>query len=276
MSRMTMHGAADPRHRVVLVVEDDPELRELYAAYLEDEGFTAARAADGLEALLQIKRVRPANVVLDLLMPRLGGLDALRRIKAFDPSIRVVVVTGAEDSALPGQALALGASAILKKPVAAETLLLALTETSPAGSPVSDVATTVPTTPPTRQAGRVLVVDDEAEVRALLEDFLAPKGYRVRSVADGAAALREVLKEAPDLVLLDIDIPQLDGLEALRAIRGVTREVRIVMISGKASLDMAKRALVYGAFDYIAKPFDLDHLSEVVAAAVLWEGSTER
>ena len=276
MSRMTMHGAVDPRHRAVLVVEDDPELREIYAAYLEDEGFTVARAADGLEALLQIKRVRPASVVLDLLMPRLGGLDALRRIKAFDPSIRVVVVTGAEDPALPGQALALGARAILKKPVASETLLLALTEASPAGSRVSDPATTVPTAPSTRQAGRVLVVDDEAEVRALLEDFLAPKGYRVRSVADGAAALREVMNEAPDLVLLDIDMPRLDGIEALRAIRGVAREVRIVMISGKASLDTAKQALVYGAFDYIAKPFDLDHLSEVVAAAVLWEGSTER
>jgi len=121
----------------------------------------------------------------------------------------------------------------------------------------------------------VLVVDDEAEVRALLEDFLAPKGYRVRSVADGAAALREVIKEAPDLVLLDIDMPRLDGIEALRAIRAVAREVRIVMISGKASLDTAKQALVYGAFDYIAKPFDLDHVSEVVAAAVLWEGYTE-
>jgi DNA-binding NtrC family response regulator len=48
------------------------------------------------------------------------------------------------------------------------------------------------------------------------------------------------------------------------------------MISGKASLDTAKQALVYGAFDYIAKPFDLDHVSEVVATAVLWEGSTER
>jgi DNA-binding response OmpR family regulator len=132
--------------------------------------------------------------------------------------------------------------------------------------------TTVPTKPATQQAGRVLVVDDEAEVRALLEDFLAPKGYRVRSVADGAMALREVMKEVPDLVLLDIDMPRLDGIEALRAIRGVAREVRIVMISGKSSLDTAKRALVYGAFDYIAKPFDLDHLSEVVAAAVLWEG----
>jgi len=135
--------------------------------------------------------------------------------------------------------------------------------------------TTVPTEPATHQVGRVLVVDDEAEVRALLEDFLAPKGYRVRSVADGAAALREVMKEAPDLVLLDIDMPRLDGIEALRAIRGVAREVRIVMISGKASPDTAKQALVYGAFDYIAKPFGLDHVSEVVAAAVLWEGYTE-
>jgi len=68
----------------------------------------------------------------------------------------------------------------------------------------------------------------------------------------------------------------LDGIEALRAIRGFAREVRVIMISGKASLDMAKQALVYGAFDYIAKPFDLDHLSEVAAAAVLWGGSSER
>jgi DNA-binding response OmpR family regulator len=137
------------------------------------------------------------------------------------------------------------------------------------------IVTTNPTEPATPQARRVLVVDDEAEVCALLEEFLAPKGYRIRSVADGAAALREVMKEAPDLVLLDIDMPRLDGIEALRAIRGVAREVKIVMISGKASLDTAKRTLAYGAFDYIAKPFDLDHVSEVVAAAVLWEGATE-
>ena len=274
MPRITMQVSVDSPQHVVVVVEDDPRLREIYAAYLEHEGFTVARAADGLKALLQIKRVRPASVVLALLMPRLGGLDALRRIEAFDPSIRVVVVTGAEDLDLQRQALVLGANAILKKPVAAETLLLALTETCPSASSLSDVATTVPTAPPTQQAGGVLVVDDEAEVRALLEDFLAPKGYRVRAVADGAAALREVRREVPDLVLLDIDMPRLDGIEALRAIRGVAHEVRVIMISGKASLDTAKRALVYGAFDYIAKPFDLDHLSDVVATAVLWERGT--
>jgi CheY-like chemotaxis protein len=259
---------------VVVVVEDDPDLLEIYVTYLEGKGFSVARAANGLEALLQIKRLRPTSVVMDLLMPRLGGLEALRRIKAFDPSIRVVIVTGAEDPALPQQALALGASAVLKKPVEHEALLAALTAVSPSGSPVADAPKTVAAVPPTGPvlAGRVLVVDDEAEIRALLEEYLAPKGYRVRSVADGAAALREVIDEAPDVILLDVDMPRLGGIEALTAIRGIAREVRVIMISGKASLEIAKLALAYGAFDYIAKPFDLDHLSEVVAAAFLQAG----
>lgn len=252
------------RTPVVVVVEDDPDLREAYAVYLEGEGFSVARAANGLEALLQIKRARPTSVVLDLLTPRLGGLEALRRIKAFDSSIQVVVVTGAEDPAVTRQAQALGASAILQKPVAPEILRSALTAAAPS-APTARAKATAP-------AGRVLVVDDEADVRELLEDFLAPKGYRTRSVADGTAALREVMREAPDLVLLDIDLPGLNGIEALRAIRGIAREVKVIMISGKASLDTAKLALAYGAFDYIAKPFDLDHLSEVIAAAFLWEG----
>ena len=269
---MTTNAGADRAPRVVVVVEDDTDLRELYAACLEGNGWSVARAANGLDALVQIKRVRPASVVLDLLMPRLGGLEALKRIKAFDPAIRVVVVTGAEDLALTRQALALGARTVLKKPVDPQTLLSALTEASPSAAPDSDSPRTVPTGPPAAHAGRVLVVDDEAEVCALLQDFLVTKGYRVRSAADGAAALREVIEEAPDLVLLDVDMPRLGGVEALTAIRGIAREVRVIMISGKASLEVAKLALAYGAFDYIAKPFDLDHLSEVVAAAFLREG----
>ena len=185
----------------------------------------------------------------------------------------VVVVIGAEDPALTRQALALGASAVSQKPVAPGTLLSALTGTLQLGSPASGSPKTASAAPPTTlaHAGRVLVVDDEAEVCALLEDFLAPKGYRVRSVADGAATLREVREHTPDLVLLDIDMPRLGGVEALRAIRAFAPQVRVIMISGKASLETAKLTLAYGAFDYIAKPFDLDHLSEVVAAAFLRE-----
>lgn len=128
MSETTAQDGADQPRRVVVVVDDTLGLREVYAGYLEHEGFTVALAANGVEAMLQIKRLRPSSVVLDLLMPRLGGLGTLEEIKAFDPGIRVVVVTGAKDATLREQALALGASAVLKKPVKPETLISAITK----------------------------------------------------------------------------------------------------------------------------------------------------
>jgi DNA-binding NtrC family response regulator len=263
----------DRAPRLVAVVEDDTNLRETIAAYLERHGFTVARAANGLEALLEIKRVRPTAVVLDLCMPRLGGLEALRHIRAFDTSIRVVVISGALNADLRGQALALGASVVMEKPMTLDALLSALTEAPSSSGPAFDApkAVTEAGAAPPAFAGQVLVVDDEADVRALLEDFLTPKGYRVRSVVNGAAALREVIDEAPDVVLLDIDMPRFGGIEALTAIQRLAPAVKVVMISGKASVDAAKLSLAYGAFDYIRKPFDLDHLGEVIVAALLWK-----
>ena len=250
--------------RVVAVVEDDADLRESYAEYLEAQGFTVVQAENGVEALEQIRSWRPTSLVLDLLMPRLGGLETLRRAKAFDPSIRVVVVTGAKDPAFRRRALALGASIVLEKPVALDTLLAALNEASP-----SDPAMVL--APVMGQPGRVLIVDDEADVRGLLQDFLSQKGYHVTSVADGATALLQLSNQSPDLVLLDVDMPRLSGIETLAAIQTRAPHVKVIMISGKASLETAKKALAYGALDYISKPFDLDHLNDVVSAAFIWD-----
>jgi len=116
------------------------------------------------------------------------------------------------------------------------------------------------------------VVDDEAEICSLLEEFLGLSGYRTSSVGDAATALRRIIEDPPDLVLLDVDMPRLGGIEALTAIRGLAVDTKVVMISGKASVETAKVALAYGAFDYVGKPFDLSHLGEVVAAALLWKG----
>lgn len=257
---------------VIAVVEDDDDLRELYARYLELNGFTVAQAENGLEAVALIKRLRPAKVVLDLLMPRLGGLEALKRIKAFDRSIQVVVVTGAEEPALYQQARAHGASAVLKKPVSPEALLTALSE--PSGFPALS-AVSPGVTPGDRASGRtpsrrVLVVDDEDDVRGLIADILIAQGYHVRAVADGADALRHVMEDPPHVVLLDIEMPRLGGVEALTAIRGLAPDAKVIMISGKATLNTAKLTLAFGAFDYVTKPFDLEHLAEVVQAAFLW------
>jgi len=78
----------------VVVVDDDAELRSITSEYLRSHGVEVIEATNGLEALLYFKRSRPAAVVLDLQMPRLGGLDALKRMVAYDPAVHVAVVTG--------------------------------------------------------------------------------------------------------------------------------------------------------------------------------------
>ena len=249
--------AVQPAAKKVLVVDDDPDMRAAVAEFLNMEGFEAVEASNGLEALLQVKRLRPHGVVLDIMMPRLGGVQALRHIHAFDPRITVVVVSGVADADLLRQASLAGASACLTKPAAFAEIAAALRGRLP---------------PPRRGAGRVLVVDDEREVREILQEFLAEKGYDVRPAHDAAAAIAAVTAEPPDVVLLDIQMPGLGGVDALAAIRAVAPDVKVIMVSGTSSVDLAGRALAYGAFDYVAKPIDLAYLQRSLETALMMRG----
>src|SRR3990167_5476231 len=158
-------GAMD--RGTVLIVDDDPEVRATLAEYLAGDGFEVAEAANGLEALAHVKRARPRAIVLDLMMPRLGGIDALQRIRGFDPTIGVVVVTGAEDIELHRKALALGAPAVSATPAARSAAAAALGGRGPApGRPApAPRAADTPATPP---LAKVLVVDGEPPGRAML------------------------------------------------------------------------------------------------------------
>ena len=118
-------------------------------------------------------------------------------------------------------------------------------------------------------APSILIVDDEPEIRALLVDLLSDKGYSISTAVDGVAALKCIVDSRPDLVLLDVDMPRLRGVETLIAIQELSPTTRVIMISGKAQPQEARRALALGAFDYIAKPFDLKYLDRAVRIGVL-------
>src|SRR5204863_515836 len=132
----------------VLIVDDDPEVRDVLAEAFRMEGLDVLEASNGLEALLYVKRDRPDAVVLDLMMPRLGGVEALKRIHDFNPGIRVLVVTGTDDPELHRQATASGASAVFTKPVAIAALVAAL------AAPALAAAPPVPPAPRRPAAGR--------------------------------------------------------------------------------------------------------------------------
>src|SRR6266705_4713848 len=189
-------------------------MRAVFSEYIRLQGFHVLEAENGLEALLKVKHERPHAIILDLAMPRLGGIDALKRIVKFDPTIAVVVVTGGTDTDLHRQASLLGVRAILAKPVSLPDLLSALTGANTARPGAASTTERDPRTasvPAAREAwwGRVLVVDDDTAMREMLSEFATLKGYTVRSVSNGADALRAVVEDPPDVVLLDIEMPGL-------------------------------------------------------------------
>src|SRR5437899_1194286 len=156
---------AGPEPRPALVVDDDPEARKVLKDFLRLRGLAVLEARNGLEALLSVKQHRPGVVVLDLNMPRLGGLETLKRIRPFDPTIRVAVVTEDPDAAIHQQARALGATVVLIKPVDLARLGTALDLTPGDPRPIAPVtgsASLLPEVPPRPSAPEIHIVDDDA------------------------------------------------------------------------------------------------------------------
>jgi len=107
---------------------------------------------------------------------------------------------------------------------------------------------------------RVLIVDDEANMRRVLEIMLARRGYRTLAAADGLDAWEQLQEGGIDLVVTDLRMPRLDGIELLRRLRGAGLEVPLILMTAHGSLDSALEALRLGACDYLLRPFDVEAL----------------
>ena len=116
--------------------------------------------------------------------------------------------------------------------------------------------------------GKVLVVDDEPEVRQVLLEFLSSRGYDVSVASGGAEAVALVESTRPDLVLLDVAMPGMDGVETLKRIVAIEPDLAVIMVTANADIGVTSKLLALGAVDYVPKPFDLDYLDQAVSIQV--------
>jgi len=260
----------------VLVADDEAEIRAIVGEHLRRQGIDVLEAVDGLETLVHVRRHNPDAIVLDLRMPRLGGLEALKRIREFNPHVVVVVITGFGDTDVKREALSLGARAVLSKPLDLPKLVATLRSEGPlaTGADAERASGIVETDTPIRPAdlvplapARVLVVDDEAEIREMLVDFLEMSGYDAEAAPDAESAIRALTEAPADIVLLDITMPTLSGVDALPQLRRVAPHAAVIMVSGGGDVEIARRALALGAFDYVMKPIDFDYLARSIETA---------
>lgn len=111
---------------------------------------------------------------------------------------------------------------------------------------------------------KILVVDDEPQVRQLMEHFLTERGYEVRIAENGRLALLALDTFMADVVLLDMHMPEMDGLETLKRLAVRSPSLPVIMITVNDDMETTARLLQFGAADYVPKPFNLDYLEQAI------------
>ena len=204
-----------PAVPLALVVEDDDSIAELITAQLRAEGFEVMRAATAEEGLVRAAKSKPQLITLDIFLPVMDGWEFMRRLKAI-PNLAdtpVVIITVSDDL---NRGLALGARRVLQKPFVREELLAALAglvDARPNGEPA-----------------RVLVVDDNVQAVELVATALEAEGCRVMRAYGGAEAIEAARSALPDLVILDLMMPEVSGFEVARALRDSEQTARIPIL----------------------------------------------
>lgn len=118
------------------------------------------------------------------------------------------------------------------------------------------------------RAKRILIVDDEPTLLDILVEHFIDTHYEVETAANGVEALTAVVRERPDLVLLDVRMPRMGGIEVLKEIVKIDRSITVIMVTGNSDLTVTVEALRNGAFGYVPKPFDFRYLLHLIAASI--------
>ena len=238
----------------ILLIDDDQISLEILRQALLQAGYEVMVASDGRQGLEKALSESPDLILLDLLLPGLDGYEICARLKE-DPryaSIPIVMLTGVfitpEDMQrglqLGAERFLIKADAYIAKPPVYEQLLrevrMLLGEE---GLPTSS------------EKELILIVDDDGLIRQLLRETLTGEGYPVVTAKDGQEGWDRFQSSSPDLVLLDVQMPGLDGLEVLQRIREQTADVAVIIITAYGSESLSVEAMRQGADDYITKPF---------------------
>jgi signal transduction histidine kinase/CheY-like chemotaxis protein/HAMP domain-containing protein len=239
-------GTVAGHERLAVIVEDNDVAADIERIQLESEGLTTLRVASAEAALDLVGKHRPALVVLDIFLPGMDGWEFLERIKRADSSwkeVPIVIVSIAADTE---KGFSLGAAQVLQKPVARAELAAALNRLG-----LSD---------DTCHECLILVIDDDPKSVEVLAAYLAEPGYRTLRAHGGRAGLDMARREKPDLILLDLMMPEVSGFEVVNRLRAdpATAGIPIIVVTAK-KLSADDRAALNGGVAAVLEKASFNH-----------------
>jgi len=246
-------------HRKILVVEDNEQNRILMRQLLKYHGYDVLEAADGAAGLKMAGEDMPDLILLDLQMPVMGGFAVIQKMRET-PALRALKVIAVTSFAMKGdreKALAAGFDEYVTKPIDTRKFIQLVKKFLP----LEDAALKKPL---------ILCVDDQPANLKLLENILVPRGYAVVSAVNGEEALEKLKTRTMDLVLMDLMMPGMDGLQVSRKIKSDKQcgNIPIVILTAYTGVETYIKSLSDEVFGYLHKPFDAEELVKLVQAAL--------
>ena len=227
----------------ILVVDDNEDFCRNVTDILELKDYEVASAYDGFKGLELVKENGFDMVLMDVKMPVMDGVETYRKLKEITPATPVIMVTAFAVEDLIREALCEGAYGSLKKPLDFEQLFGLIEQATGKGA-------------------MILVADDDENLCANIQEVLSDKGFRVSVAYDGNMAVEQAEKNNFDILLLDMKLPALNGLETYLAIRAFRPNVVAIVITGyrQEMSELVQRALRESVYTCLEKPIDMDRL----------------
>ena len=256
----------------ILIVDDNASLRQLLASLFTDAGHeVVALLEDGSELVeAEIKRTQPDIICLDYNLPGRDGITILQSIQTFAPQIDVLFMTASDESDIAKRAADAGASGFIRKPFGQAQIVRELgivCETRQHAAPAISETNAKAVTPmpsldgPKSRRGTAVIADDSGSVRLVLKGLLEECGLKVvQTVANGNDAVIAARKHQPQVLCLDVNMPEMGGLEALPLIRTASPQTAVIMVTGNADKTVVAVAASHGASGYIIKPLRPAHV----------------
>ncbi len=236
-----------PGKSKILVVDDNKEFCKNVTDILEMRGYEVMTAHDGFQGLEMVKQDGFDLVLMDIRMPAMNGVETFKRLKEIAPETRVIMVTAFAVEDLIREALREGAYGILNKPLDFDELFELINQAGLGGE-------------------MILVADDDENLCNNMKDVLEDSGYRVSVAYDGNTAVEMAGKNNFDIVLVDLKMPIMNGLETYMAIKNIRPDIVAIVITGYAKdmSDMVQEAIKKNAYTCLEKPINMDTLFSIL------------
>ncbi len=257
-----MRRPLDNEMKKILIIDDEIGVRNLFYDALTQAGYVALTASRGDQGVDIAAAEKPDLVLMDMMMPGEKQLSLLQKLRAKMPQLPVVVLSGYVNADIEKESFELGAVEILNKDMGIEELLSKIKK-------ILDAKDKIFNPQKSTKKDKILIVDDEEPIRTFLSMFFQKKGFQTLQAPRGEDALSLVKSEKPSIILLDINMPGMDGVLTLKKIREIDSEVGVVMATAIQDEEIAAETSRLGAYHYVLKPFDLQYLELVVMTRLL-------